>query len=183
MQISFPKKLCGILLLTRKVFLTSWLKRSTWVDLKYFQNKVVVSIAETNCIWFLFLAALSAADEAVTWWNQCSWQIAADGCCGNEGLWEALLARPRRIRQEPARNCLELGKGCQCQNASLRLSVLTPVFFSYNILIWIKKFCFSLLAVTCGHIPLIKVIPSDDKQYSYLSLEYVLLPTASLASE
>lgn len=41
MQISFPKKLRGILLLTRKVFLTSWLNRSTWVGLKYFQNKVV----------------------------------------------------------------------------------------------------------------------------------------------
>lgn len=52
-----------------------------------------------------------------------------------------------------------------------------------------KKFCFSLLAVTCDHIPLIEVMyflltfPKDDKQYCYLSLECVLLPATSLASE
>lgn len=49
-----------------------------------------------------------------------------------------------------------------------------------------KKFCFSLSAVTCDHIPLIEVMyflqtfPKDDKQYCYLSLECVLLPATSL---
>lgn len=71
----------------------------------------------------------------------------------------------------------------------LKLSVPTPGFFSYNVWVWMKKFCFCLLAVTRDHIPVIEVmyfLPTshkDDKQYCYVSLECVLLPATSLTSE
>lgn len=161
-----------------------------WVDLKYFQNKAVAE----HCRNKLYLTSVPSSSECCVsgshlmksvFLADCSWWLL--------WKWGLVGGSPGQTQRNQTRTWWNLSwtvqKVISAKMPQLKVSVLAPGFFSYNIWIWVKKFCFSLLAVTHDHIPVIEVmyfLPTsrkDDKQYCYVSLECVLMPATSLASE
>lgn len=132
----------------------SWLRRSMWVDLKYFQNTVVAEYCKTklcltsvpsssNCcgpgshlMELVFLADCSR-------WFLRRWQLVG-GCPGQtQRNWTSCCENLTSVGQE-----VDCAKVLQFQ-----LTVLTPGFFSYNVWVWLEKFWSCLPAVMCDCVP------------------------------